>query len=123
MSGDQTSSNIVWWRYMLMFEALGKRFKHVSSNKVQTVNDAYEITHMWTADMKSNEEWSSQFYNCVKKPEKKIQDLQTAERKELWATKLPRVPQPPEVSCLQFQHGGICDGSKEMSSSRNLVPE
>ena len=24
------------------------------------VNDAYEINHMWTADMKSNEEWSSQ---------------------------------------------------------------
>ena len=27
------------------------------------VNDAYEINHMWTADMKSNEEWSSQLWS------------------------------------------------------------
>ena len=32
---------------------------------------------------------------------------QTSERKELWATKLPRVPQ-------QFQHGGICDEASRM---------
>ena len=31
-----------------------------------------------------------------------IKDRQTSERKELWATKLPRVPQ-------QFQHDGICE--------------
>ena len=29
---------------------------------------------------------------------------QTSERKELWATKLPRV----------FQHGGICDNASRM---------
>ena len=27
------------------------------------VNDAYEINHMWTGDMKSNEEWSSQLWS------------------------------------------------------------
>ena len=27
------------------------------------MNDAYEINHMWTADMKSNEEWSSQLWS------------------------------------------------------------
>ena len=27
------------------------------------LNDAYEINHMWTADMKSNEEWSSQLWS------------------------------------------------------------
>ena len=27
------------------------------------MNDAYEINHMWTADMKSNKEWSSQLWS------------------------------------------------------------
>ena len=27
------------------------------------MNDAYERNHMWTADMKSNEEWSSQLWS------------------------------------------------------------
>ena len=31
--------------------------------KDMKVNDAYEINHMWTADMKSNEEWSSQLWS------------------------------------------------------------
>ena len=37
-------------------------FPYFSNNK-QFVNDAYEINHMWTADMKSNEEWSSQLWS------------------------------------------------------------
>ena len=32
-------------------------------NTTVEVNDAYEINHMWTADMKSNEEWSSQLWS------------------------------------------------------------
>ena len=31
--------------------------------RILQVNDAYEINHMWTADMKSNEEWSSQLWS------------------------------------------------------------
>ena len=32
-------------------------------SKDKLLNDAYEINHMWTADMKSNEEWSSQLWS------------------------------------------------------------
>ena len=48
---------------------------------VQEMNviDVYEINHIRTAEMKSNEEWSSQlwtqFMQLGKKPEKKIQNF------------------------------------------------
>ena len=49
--------------------------------------DAYEINHMWTADMKSNEEWSSQlwsqFLQLRKEAWKKIQDFNGAWTRDL----------------------------------------
>ena len=51
------------------------------------MNDAYEINHMWTADMKSNEEWSSQlwsqFLQLRKEAWKKIQDFNGAWTRDL----------------------------------------
>ena len=38
-------------------------FKSYSTKTFLYVNDAYEINHMWTADMKSNAEWSSQLWS------------------------------------------------------------
>ena len=51
--------------------------KHLT--KVNNVIDVYEISHIRSAEMKSNEEWSSQlwmwFVELCRKPEKKIQDF------------------------------------------------
>ena len=51
------------------------------------MNDAYEINHMWTADMKSNEEWSSQlwsqFLQLREESLKKIQDFNGAWTRDL----------------------------------------
>ena len=49
--------------YQLSYEATVGRRSILGSYvpvKDMWVNDAYEINHVWTADMKSNEEWSSQ---------------------------------------------------------------
>ena len=52
------------------------------------MNDAYEINHMWTADMKSNEEWSSQLWSQLLQLrkeawKKKIQDFNGAWTRDL----------------------------------------
>ena len=69
------------------------------SYSVLCVDDAYEINHMWTADMKSNEEWSSQLWSQFlqfRKEAWKIQDFNGAWTRDLaipvrrstnWATK------------------------------------
>ena len=64
--------------YQLSYEATDVGSRSILGSYVPVkdmkVNDAYEINHMWTADTKSNEEWSCSydrnFCNCVKKPEK-----------------------------------------------------
>ena len=54
--------------------------------------NAYEINHMWTADMKSNEEWSSQLWS---------QFLQL--RKEAWKKKIQDFNKA--LYCIDHQHG------------------
>ena len=53
--------------YQLSYEATYVRSRSILGSYVPVkdmkVNDAYEINHMWTADMKSNEEWSSQLWS------------------------------------------------------------
>ena len=50
--------------YQLSYEATDIGSRSILGSylpvKDMKVNDAYETNHMWTADMKSNEEWSSQ---------------------------------------------------------------
>ena len=41
---------------------LGRDEKLHRVYKKLCLNDVYEINHMWTADMKSNEGWSSQLW-------------------------------------------------------------
>ena len=53
--------------YQLSYEATDVGSRSILGSYVPVkdmkVNDAYEINHMWTADMKSNEEWSSQLWS------------------------------------------------------------
>ena len=53
--------------YQLSYEATDVGSRSILGSyipvKDMKVNDAYEINHMWTADMKSNEEWSSQLWS------------------------------------------------------------
>ena len=52
--------------YQLSYEATDVGSRSILGSYVPVkdmkVNDAYEINHMWTADMKSNEEWSTQLW-------------------------------------------------------------
>ena len=52
---------------------------HPGARPLTVLNNAYEINHMWTADTKSNEEWSSQlwsqFLQLRKEAWKKNQDF------------------------------------------------
>ena len=58
---------------------MNKLIVPLSVDEVLKVIDAYEIIHTRTAEMKSNEEWSSQlwtqFMQLRKKPEKKNSGL------------------------------------------------
>ena len=53
--------------YQLSYEATDVGSRSILGSyipvKDMKVNDAYEINHMWTADMKSNEGWSSQLWS------------------------------------------------------------
>ena len=53
--------------YQLSYEATDVGSRSILGSfvpvKDMKVNDAYEINHTWTADMKSNEEWSSQLWS------------------------------------------------------------
>ena len=89
--------------YQLSYEATGVGSRSILGSYVPVkdmwVDDAYEINHMWTADMKSNEEWSSQLWSQffqLRKEAWKTQDFNGAWTRDLaipvrrstnWATK------------------------------------
>ena len=88
------------------------------------MNDAYEINHMWTADMKSNEEWPSQLWS---------QFLQL--RKEAWkkfrtsmglfiSSYLSREQMNPKLTCSQRQwlHSSVGRASHRYREVTGLSP-